>query len=91
MLVDGDLDLSGHAKTLDPPPLKKWAEEGYAVAQLRVTSSGQPRDVWQNVLTCLSRLEGLPTCEWKPGNVGLISMLKPAVLGRFVWVCSSHT
>jgi carboxymethylenebutenolidase len=30
--VSDSLDLSRHEKTLDPPPLQKWAEEGYAVA-----------------------------------------------------------
>jgi carboxymethylenebutenolidase len=34
LVVDAEYDLSGHGKTLDPPPLKKWAEEGFSAAQL---------------------------------------------------------
>ena len=34
LLVPTGLDLSGSDKTLDPPPLQKWAEEGFAVAQI---------------------------------------------------------
>lgn len=37
LLVPSDIDLSGSPRTLDPPPLQKWAEEGYAVAQVVVT------------------------------------------------------
>ena len=34
LLVPAELDLNGSNKTLDPPPLQKWAEEGFAVAQI---------------------------------------------------------
>jgi carboxymethylenebutenolidase len=33
------LDLSASDKTLDPPPLQKWAEESFAVAQVVVSES----------------------------------------------------
>lgn len=36
LVVSENLDLSWHEKTLDPPPLQKWAEEGYCVAQIRI-------------------------------------------------------
>lgn len=40
ILVPADLALSGSDSTLDPPPLQKWAEEGFAVGQIQV--SGGP-------------------------------------------------
>ena len=36
LLVPKDTNLSTSDKTLDPPPLQKWAEEGYVVTQVKV-------------------------------------------------------
>jgi len=37
LLADENAPLGFSNKTLDPPPLQKWAEEGFAVVQLLVT------------------------------------------------------
>jgi carboxymethylenebutenolidase len=49
LLVPADVNLSGSDKTLDPPPLQKWAEEGYAVAQVGVDGNNDSK--------CTSKLE----------------------------------
>lgn len=71
LLVDAELDLRKHEKTLDPPPLHKWAEEGFAVAQLRIakSESGQIRD---GLRSALSELARLPTCD-QVDKIGIIS------------------
>ncbi|KAI2634840.1 hypothetical protein GGS26DRAFT_526444 [Hypomontagnella submonticulosa] len=70
LLVDAELDLRKHEKTLDPPPLHKWAEEGFAVAQLRIakSESGQIRD---GLRSALSELARLPTCD-QVDKIGII-------------------
>ncbi|KAK8075418.1 hypothetical protein PG997_010081 [Apiospora hydei] len=68
LLVDPSLDLSNrHDKTLDPPPLQKWAEEGYAVAQLKlvpneVVSAGGLLDE-EELHQAIQELEELPSCD----------------------------
>jgi len=38
IIVADYVDLRPHPKTLDPPPLEKWAEESYAVCQIRLNA-----------------------------------------------------
>jgi carboxymethylenebutenolidase len=57
-------------KHLDPPPLQKWAEEGFAVVQLLVP--GKVDDGGEFPLEkCLNVLKGCEGCEYEKG-VGLI-------------------
>ncbi|KAK0723539.1 hypothetical protein B0T26DRAFT_706741 [Lasiosphaeria miniovina] len=69
LVVAADLDLSHHGKTLDPPPLQKWAEEGYAVAQIRVDdhASALPGQL----AVALAELAKLPECS-SVDKVGLV-------------------
>lgn len=70
LVVSATLDLARHEKTLDPPPLKKWAEEGYAVAQILV---GEDRvsSFADQLGTAISELEKLRECSGdKFGLVG---------------------
>lgn len=71
LLVDAELDLSKHEKTLDPPPLYKWAEEGFAVAQLRLTASGGDT-IRDDLHLALSELSKLSSCDQKD-KIGVIS------------------
>ncbi|KAI0384420.1 hypothetical protein F5Y04DRAFT_229251 [Hypomontagnella monticulosa] len=73
LLVDADLDLRKHEKTPDPPPLHKWAEEGFAVAELRVSKSegGQIRN---GLRLALSELARLPSCD-QVDKIGIIIYL----------------
>lgn len=75
LVVPRDLDLSRHEKTLDPPPRQKWAEEGYAVAQ--VLDDGKSNIVDQ-LRVALAKLEELPECSGD--KFGLVGMIRP----RFV-------
>lgn len=70
LAISATLDLSSHGKTLDPPPLQKWAEEGYAVAQILV--GGGAADIAEQLGTALAELEKLPECSGdKFGLVGM--------------------
>ena len=71
LVVPAEIDLNPSPKTLDPPPLQKWAEEGFAVAQIQVADgvgSGLQGDV-QKALDSLASLEQCDNTE----SVGLIS------------------
>lgn len=74
LLVSDDLDLSSHSKTLDPPPLKKWAEEGYAVAQLCCHADDEPSLIQRNLKIAVGDLRKLSSCEWS-GKLGVMSKL----------------
>lgn len=70
LLVDPSLDLANcHDKTLNPPPLQKWAEEGYAVAQLKLvpnevaTATGGLRLDDDELHQAIQELERLPSCD----------------------------
>ncbi|KAK8852090.1 carboxymethylenebutenolidase [Apiospora arundinis] len=67
LLVDPVLDLgSCHDKTLDPPPLQKWAEEGYAVAQLRLVPNEVVEDTTaaaEVIQEAIQELAKLPSCD----------------------------
>ncbi|KAI8958327.1 carboxymethylenebutenolidase [Daldinia sp. FL1419] len=81
LLVDAELDLRKHDKTLDPPPLYKWAEEGFAVAQFKVTKPSE-RLLHDGIREALSALRTMPSCD-QIRNIGIItymSVLKPIVL-----------
>jgi carboxymethylenebutenolidase len=70
ILVPGSVDLNGHEKTLDPPPLQKWAEEGYAVAQIISNS-----DIKSSISKAIKELSDLQECE-PISKIGLICRLK---------------
>lgn len=71
LLVDENLDLRRHDKTLDPPPQHKWAEEGYAVAQLRVAQSGEEGLVRDGLRLALSELSKASFCD-QTKKIGII-------------------
>ncbi|KAI1140611.1 carboxymethylenebutenolidase [Hypoxylon sp. FL0543] len=81
LLVDGDLDLRKHDKTLDPPPQCKWAEEGFAVAQLRVAKSDEDltRNGLRSIISELSRVPFSDQTE-KFGIIIYMSSIKPSML-----------
>ncbi|KAL9081164.1 MAG: hypothetical protein Q9157_000255 [Trypethelium eluteriae] len=70
ILAPRSLDLNGHEKTLDPPPLQKWAEEGYAVAQVLVDS--EESAVKDDFELAYNNLLNSPQCQPKT-DFGIIS------------------
>ncbi|KAI0173692.1 hypothetical protein GGR52DRAFT_590847 [Hypoxylon sp. FL1284] len=81
LLADADLDLGKYDRTLDPPPLYKWAEEGFAVAQLRLVNIERD-SIHDDVRAALSKLFELSTCDQK-NKVGVIiyrSVIDPGLL-----------
>ncbi|KAI0517059.1 hypothetical protein F5B22DRAFT_145188 [Xylaria bambusicola] len=68
------------AKTLDPMPQKKWAEEGYAVVQLTPEGGKQEDEGWDVTAAfnqAIEALEKLETCNVKE-RFGLIVYGEPA-------------
>lgn len=76
ILVPSGLDLNGSEKTLDPPPLQKWAEEGFAVAQITVTE-GEGDSFQSNLETAFDGLTDLKECD-SVEKIGLICEFKVA-------------
>lgn len=78
ILVEEHMPLAKHEKTLDPPPLLKWAEEGYAVAQIMVSDSSFEDDLRDALLA----LRSLNTCvpNAKFGLISYCSSLNEVVL-----------
>ncbi|KAF4536888.1 hypothetical protein BFW01_g4228 [Lasiodiplodia theobromae] len=60
LLVDAALPLGHSDKTLDPPPLLKWAEEGYAVAQITLNHD---HEFNADLRRAFAALEALDECE----------------------------
>ncbi|TKA25680.1 hypothetical protein B0A50_05775 [Salinomyces thailandicus] len=76
LVVPAELDVNASPKTLDPPPLQKWAEEGFAVAQIQVVEDSG--SLFQDdVKAALKSLAELNECD-KSDSVGLIAYGIPA-------------
>ncbi|KAI1206653.1 uncharacterized protein F4807DRAFT_437728 [Annulohypoxylon truncatum] len=92
LLVDEGLDLRRHKKTLDPPPLLKWAEEGFAVAQLRAAASNKDF-IRDGLRLALSELSGSSSCD-QSERIGIMiymPVVEPAVLetiGAYSEICA---
>jgi carboxymethylenebutenolidase len=69
LVVDHYAALDESATNLDPPPLQKWAEEGFAVAQIKVPGRvGEGGEFpLERALEALKGLEG-----FDGGDVGLV-------------------
>lgn len=63
IVVEEGINLSKHDKILDPPPSQKWAEEGYAVAQITVAPGAA--DVAGQVTSAIESLRELDSCDEK--------------------------
>jgi hypothetical protein len=77
LLVDQGLDVQSHKKTLDPPPLIKWAEEGFCVAQLQAlpvsadASFGEAKSLASQVLLAALEIAKREECVPKD-KIGLV-------------------
>ncbi|KAF2085599.1 NTF2-like protein [Saccharata proteae CBS 121410] len=74
-------------KKLDPLPLKKWAEEGYLVAQFVVNRN--PADpvfdtFMSNFLWACDNLKIRPDCDQTSGKIGVISIEMHDCIGAIV-------
>ncbi|KUJ08153.1 NTF2-like protein [Mollisia scopiformis] len=49
-------------KSLDPEPLQKWAEEGFAVVQLTIGQDDDPQETYLNTMDAVRFLLRLPEC-----------------------------
>ena len=71
VLIPQGIDTKFHEKTLDPPPLQKWAEEGWAVAQIKLSDDDSAfQDRLNDALTALEQLDVCDSTE----RTGLIGM-----------------
>ncbi|KAI8227648.1 hypothetical protein K4K54_002773 [Colletotrichum sp. SAR 10_86] len=72
ILVEAGIDLAKHDKILDPPPAQKWAEEGYAVAQV-VVAPGLA-NIPNDITSAIAQLKALESCDDKD-KFGVIAFL----------------
>uniref|UniRef100_L2G9W3 Lea domain protein n=1 Tax=Colletotrichum fructicola (strain Nara gc5) TaxID=1213859 RepID=L2G9W3_COLFN len=72
ILVEAGLNLAKHDKILDPPPAQKWAEEGYAVAQV-VVAPGLA-NIPNDITSAIAQLKALESCDDKD-KFGVIAFL----------------
>lgn len=56
LLVPAGLDLGKNGETTDPPPLQKWAEESYVVAQILVDDGTDLREEFERALGELKKI-----------------------------------
>lgn len=70
-----------HNASLDPEPVKKWAEESFAVAQVTFDASAESdaAEVGRLIRTTKDGLTAAKTCTGK-GQYGLISELVMALI-----------
>ncbi|KAL1627707.1 hypothetical protein SLS56_006156 [Neofusicoccum ribis] len=88
LVVSGALPLGHSDKTLDPPPLLKWAEEGYAVAQ--ITLDGDPSGFQRDLRRAIDALASLEECSQKE-EYGLITYVPLPNLGDEAFNTASIT
>lgn len=62
---------SDDAHSLDPPPLQKWAEEGYAVVEITTSADDSAQTIARDIQIGLDALAGLSECDNKT-NFGFI-------------------
>ncbi|KAF3806267.1 hypothetical protein GCG54_00006029 [Colletotrichum gloeosporioides] len=79
ILVDAGLNLAKQDKILDPPPAQKWAEEGYAVAQV-VVAPGLA-NIPNDITSAIAQLKALESCDDKDrfGVIACLACQAPAV------------
>lgn len=71
ILIPESIDTKFHEKTLDPPPLQKWAEEGWAVAEIKVFNDHSSfQDRLNGALAALQKLDACDSVE-KTGLIGM--------------------
>ncbi|KAL0930968.1 carboxymethylenebutenolidase [Colletotrichum truncatum] len=80
ILIEQGIDLTKHDEILDPPPAQKWAEEGYAIAQVVVTP--EDNQVAQNVSSAIEKLRALDSCDdkYKFGVIACLAAPSPHVV-----------
>lgn len=71
LLISRDLPLETGPHSLDPPPLQKWAEEGYVVIQ--ITSGDGFSTLEEDCTKALETLAALPECDPKD-KIGLVGL-----------------
>ena len=72
ILIPDDISLASSPKTIDPPPLQKWAEEGYAVAQVTIGGHASEK-IAESLRKAIAGLKELKTCS-STEKIGLICM-----------------
>ncbi|TDZ87601.1 hypothetical protein C8034_v006687 [Colletotrichum sidae] len=76
ILVERGIDLSKHDKILDPPPAQKWAEEGYAVAQVVVDAGAS--DIASLLSSAIESLKELESCDVEDKFGAIVYLSSPS-------------
>lgn len=84
ILVPTGLDVGHAAKTIDPPPLQKWAEEGFTVAQIQVADSSAST-LKDNLRQALDACSSLKDCDEGP-SIGLVCEYHQSPRPMLAWL-----
>ena len=87
----GFADWQGQNQTLDPEPLQKWAEEGFAVAQITLDAQNSTTEAIASLVSqARQHLFDLPECtsDNSFGLIGVLNMLHPILCTHTDLRCS---
>jgi carboxymethylenebutenolidase len=78
------------SSTLDPEPLQKWAEEGFAVVEVRIGRTGSSENAQEAFDIGLDALRKSPECTFddRVGVVGKLCFSIPEVVKHWWDSCS---
>lgn len=65
IILPQNLELDENQQTLDPPPLLKWAEEGYAVVKIQLSNRADEQRLSDAIRIGVDALTGLQECDVK--------------------------
>ena len=75
LVVDHYALLDKSEKSLDPPPLQKWAEEGFAVVQIQVPGNADDGGEFP-LQMAVDVLNGCEGCDNEGAGFGLVCMFE---------------
>lgn len=90
LVIDKTIPFEAVSESIDPPPLKKWAEEGYVVAQVDAADSN---DFAADLKQAIAVIKDLPEYDNNPkfGIISELSLPTSAVHdGGILTVCPQH-
>lgn len=84
LVLDHYAPLNKSDKNLDPPPMQKWAEEGYAIAQILVPAKPDEDGTEFPIEKAMKALMQMPECDFRDGigvirtfsQIGLLNMTR---------------
>ncbi|KAK3986828.1 hypothetical protein QBC44DRAFT_296318 [Cladorrhinum sp. PSN332] len=86
-----ELSLQPSASSLDPPPRQKWAEEGFAVAQIIVEPCQKPEEVHNDISLAVKSLRALEELADDATDFGIVAIGKDGQFGSTILQVAKHS